>query len=89
MPMGMKLPKGRSSRLIVVVAVASSMIATTPYINIKNSIKNQNSALEAVPLKSKVCLIPSFTALKNIDMSCSCSMFAANEALLWISSGYG
>ena len=45
MPMGMKLPKGRSSRLIVVGGVASSMIATTPYINIKNSIKNQNSAL--------------------------------------------
>ena len=34
--MGKKLPKGKTNKLMVVEAVASSRIATTPYIKIKN-----------------------------------------------------
>jgi hypothetical protein len=56
---------------MVVAAVASSIKATNKYNSIKNSIKNQNSDFEAVPLKLKLCLIPVFTETKNIDMGAS------------------
>lgn len=66
--MGMRLPRGRSSRFIVVAAVASSIKATTRYNNIKKSIKNQKSVRDDMPLKSKLCWIPIFTEAKNIDI---------------------
>ena len=53
---------------MVVAAVASSIKATNKYNSIKNSIKNQNSDFEAVPLKLKLCLILVVTDMKNIDM---------------------
>ena len=51
---------------MVVAAVAASIKATNKYNSIKNSVKNQNSDFEAVPLKLKLCLIPVFTEMKNI-----------------------